>query len=340
MRENCIASKGSATFISYPVPMQLRAVVVGSGPNGLAGAIALAQAGVNVTVVEAEETIGGGMRSAELTLPGFTHDICSAVHPMAVASPFLRSLHLERRGLEWIHPDAPLAHPLDDGTAVMLERSVESTANALGPDARAYRSLFAPLVREAPSLLDSLLKPLFPPRHPLALARFGLLALRSASGLSRSRFRGERARALFAGLAAHSLLSLDAPGSASFGLVLGMTAHAWGGPVARGGSQRIADALAAELTALGGSIITGKRVMDDSDLAGTDVVMFDTSPRVLVSIAGDRLQRRYTRNLLRYRDGPGVFKVDWALSEPRERNVAEGANTRPVALVGGVNWLT
>jgi phytoene dehydrogenase-like protein len=296
--------------------MTHRAIVVGSGPNGLAGAIALAQAGLEVTILEAKETIGGGTRSAELTLPGFTHDVCSAIHPMAVGSPFFRSLGLERHGLQWIHPPAPLAHPLDDGTAVVLERSVDATAEALGADARAYRRLFGPLVEHSNELFDALLQPLIPPRHPIAVARFGLSAIRSASALSRARFRGERARALFAGIAAHSFLPLTAAGSASFGLVLATAGHAWGWPLPRGGSQRIADALAASLKNLGGSIVTGERVIDAAEFSDADTVMFDTSPRVLASIAGDWLPPRYRRRLLRYRDGPAAFKMDWALSAP------------------------
>lgn len=314
--------------------MTHRAIIVGSGPNGLAGAIALAQAGLDVTVLEAEDTIGGGTRSAELTLPGFTHDVCSAIHPMAVASPFFRSLQLERYGLEWIHPSAPVAHPLDDGSAVLLERSVDATADALGPDSHAYRELFGPLVEHSNRLFDALLQPMIPPRHPIALARFGLSAIRSASGLSCARFRGEHARALFAGIAAHSLLPLTATGSASFGLVLGIAGHAWGWPVPRGGSQRIADALAAHLKSLGGSIVTGKRVIDAGEFSGADAVMFDTSPRVLESIAADRLRPRYRRRLLRYRAGPAAFKMDWALTAPipwRAKECARGGTVH----VGG-----
>ena len=219
-------------------------LVVGSGPNGLAAGITLAAAGRPVTVLEGSDTVGGGCRSEELTLPGFVHDTCSTVHALALASPFLSNLPLEKHGLELVHPDAPLAHPLDDGSAVMLERSVEQTASGLGPDGSAYRRLLAPLVRDADKLVREILGPIRPPRHPLVLARFGPSAVRSAVGLARSQFAGERARALLAGCCAHSMLSLRSPASAAFGLVLALSAHRVGWPVARGGSQRLADALA------------------------------------------------------------------------------------------------
>jgi phytoene dehydrogenase-like protein len=305
--------------------MPRRAIVVGSGPNGLAAAITLAQAGLDVTVYEANDTIGGGMRSAALTRPGFVHDVCSAIHPMALASPFFRTLELETRGLQWIQPAAPLAHPLDDGTAVMLERSLDATADALGADSRAYRHTFAPLVDHSETLLDALLAPLFPPKHPIAMARFGLVrgALRSAEGLARGQFEGERARALFAGIAAHSLLPLDALASASFGLVLGMAGHAWGWPLPSGGSQSLANALVATLTSLGGRVETSHRVSNARELDGADVVMFDVSPRVLVDIAGETLPADYRSRLLRYRHGPAAFKLDWALSAPIPWRAAE-----------------
>ncbi|HEX2433768.1 MAG TPA: NAD(P)/FAD-dependent oxidoreductase, partial [Gaiellaceae bacterium] len=229
--------------------MSYEAVVVGSGPNGLASAVTLARAGHSALVVEAADTVGGGVRSAELTLPGFVHDLCSAVHPLAASSPFFRQLPLADHGLDLVQPPAPLAHPLDDGTAVMLERSVEDTAAALGPDAEAYRTLMAPLV-EGGDLLEPFLLGRGPvPRHPLAAARFAALGLRSAVGLA-SRFEGERARALFAGLAAHSMQDLHRMPTASFGLVLGLLGHRHGWPVVRGGSQKLADALASYLRAL------------------------------------------------------------------------------------------
>ncbi|HET7785037.1 MAG TPA: NAD(P)/FAD-dependent oxidoreductase [Myxococcales bacterium] len=290
------------------------AAVVGSGPNGLAAAIALARAGVRVRVHEAQPTLGGGTRSAALTLPGFLHDVCSAIHPLAVASPFFARLPLAEHGLEWIHPGIAVAHPLPDGTAVALHRSLEETAENLGSDARAYRRIVAPLAARFPDLLGDVLRPIARvPRHPLLTARFGARALLSASALP---FRGERARALVAGLAAHSFLPLEAPFTASFALIFAAAAHASGWPMARGGSQRIADALAASLRALGGEICTGDPI-DSLDGFGPDsAVLFDTSPATLERIAGDRLPARYRRALRAYRRGPGVFKLDYALSAP------------------------
>jgi phytoene dehydrogenase-like protein len=293
------------------------AVVVGAGPNGLAAAIALAQAGWSVLVLEARGTVGGGMRTAELTLPGFRHDVCSAVHPLAVTSPFFLSLPLARHGLAWIQPPAPLAHPLDDGTAVVLERSVEATADGLGRDGPAYRRLMEPLAERWFDLAGDLLgPPLRWPRHPRTLARFGRDAALPAALLARWLFRGERARALLAGSAAHSILPLERPGSAAFGLVLGAAGHAVGWPIARGGSQAIADALAAHLREQGGEIATGQRVASSADLPPARAVLFDVSPRHLDRIAGDRLPPAYRRALARYRHGPAAFKLDWALDGP------------------------
>jgi phytoene dehydrogenase-like protein len=311
------------------------AFVVGSGPNGLAAAIVLARAGRRVVVLEREETLGGGCRSAELTLPGFVHDSCSTVHALALGSPFLRSLPLARHGFEPAHPEAPLAHPLDDGTAVMLERSVEETARGLGPDAGAWRKLFEPLVRDADRLFRELLGPLRPPRHPLAMARFGLSGIRSARGLARSRFEGERARALLAGCSAHSMLSLRTPASAAFGLVLTMSAHAVGWPVSRGGSQRLADALAAELRSLGGEVETGRMVESLDELTdGAAPVLLDVTPRQLLHMAGERLPDGYRRRLSRYRYGPGIFKLDWALDGPIPWTAPEAARAGTVHLGG------
>jgi phytoene dehydrogenase-like protein len=293
------------------------AVVVGAGPNGLAAAITLAQAGLSVLVLEAAETIGGGTRSAELTLPGFIHDVCSAVHPLGAGSPFFRTLPLTEHGLEWIHPPAPLAHPFDDGTAAVLERSVEVTGKTLGPDAAAYRKLMAPLVADWDKLAVDLLGPLrLPPRHPLALARFGWHAIRSAHGLAERLFEDERARALFGGMAAHSMIPLDQPPTAAFGLVIGILGHAVGWPLPRGGSQHIADALACYLRSLGGEVVTGVRVQSLDELPSARAVLCDVTPRQLLRIAGQRLPTGYRRKLAGYRYGPGVFKVDWALDGP------------------------
>lgn len=293
------------------------AVVIGAGPNGLAAAVTLARAGRSVLVLEAAATVGGGTRTAELTLPGFRHDVCSAVHPLALSSAFFRDLPLDRYGLRWIEPPLPLAHPLDDGTAVVLERSVDATAAGLGRDAGAYRRLMGPLVRRWAAVTEDLLgPPPLPPRHPLALIGFGVEALLPASLLARLWFRGERARALFAGMAAHSILPLERPGSAAFGLILGMAGHAVGWPIAQGGSQAIADALAAYLRDLGGEIVTGQPVASLADLPPAGAFLFDVSPVNLLRIAGDRLPAAYRRRLARYRHGPAAFKLDWALDGP------------------------
>jgi phytoene dehydrogenase-like protein len=311
------------------------AIVVGSGPNGLAAAITLARAGRSVTVYEAHATVGGGMRSAELTLPGFVHDVCSAVQGTSIASPFFRDLDLGRFGLELIDPPAPLAHVLDGGRVAVLERSVAGTAAGLGIDRPAYRRLMAPLVRDADAVMDLVLGPIFrAPRHPLAAARFGLPALRSADSLARSRFRGDEARALLAGVGAHSMLRLERPLTASFGLVLAITAHAYGWPFVRGGTQQLADALAAELRSLGGEIVTGHPVTAISELPAARAILFDTTPRALAAIAGERLPDGYRHRLEGFRYGPGVVKLDWALSDPIPWT-AEGARRAGTVHVGG-----
>ena len=292
------------------------AIVVGSGPNGLAAAITLARAGKSVLVYEAKDTIGGGCRSAELTLPGFVHDVCSAIHPMGVGSPFFRTLPLDQFGLEWIQPPAPLAHPLDDGTAVILERSVEETASSLGQDGPAYLRLMRPFAEHWDKLAEGVLSPLRPPRHPFALAHFAYYGLRSVRGLVTHAFKGERAPALFAGISAHAMLPLEQPPSAAFALVLGALGHAVGWPVARGGSQRIADALAAYLRSLGGEIITGTEVSSLDDLPPAEHVLCDVTPRQLLRMSGDRFPATYQRQLERFRYGPGVFKLDLALDGP------------------------
>jgi phytoene dehydrogenase-like protein len=275
------------------------------------------------------------MRSAALTLPGFVHDICSAVQGTSTASPFFRDLDLGRFGLELIDPPAPLAHPLDGGRAAVLERSVTDTAAGLGTDGAAYRRLMGPLVRDADKVMDLVLAPILRiPRHPLAAARFGLPALRSAVGLAGGRFRGDEARALLTGVSAHSMLRLDRPLTASFGLVLAITAHAYGWPVVRGGTQRLADALAAELRSLGGEIVMNHPVASLADLPAARAILFDTSPRALVRIAGDRLPDRYRRRLEGFRYGPGIVKLDWALTDPIPW-AAEGPRRAGTVHVGG-----
>jgi len=311
------------------------AIIVGAGPNGLAAAITLARAGKSVLVIEASPTVGGGTRTAELTLPGFRHDICSAVHPLAASSSFFLSLPLDRYGLHWIEPPVPLAHPLDDGTAIVLERTVETTAAGLGRDAGAYRRLIAPLVARWVDVVEDLLGPLpLPPRHPVAMAWFGLEALLPAALLARLWFRGERARALFAGMAAHSILPLETPGSAAFGLILAMAGHAVGWPVARGGSQAIAGAMAAYLVELGGEIITGQSVTSLAELPPARDLLFDVSPINLLRIAGERLPPSYRRKLARYRHGPAAFKLDWALDGPIPWRATECSRAGTVHLGG------
>ena len=295
------------------------AVVIGSGPNGLAAAITIARTGRSVLVLEAKETIGGGCRSSELTLPGFIHDSCSAVHPAALASAFFRALPLERYGLEWVHPDIPLAHPLDNGQAVLLERSLDDTGESLGQDAVAYKQLMRPLVENWETILGAFHGPLRPQAilaHPFKLAHFGLPALRGANGLARSQFKGTAARAIFAGVSGHSMLPLDTPGTAAAGLLLMLMAHAVGWPFPRGGSQKIVEALAAYLRDLGGEIVTGVEVKSLDALPSSGVVLCDITPRQLLRIAGTRLSGLYKRQLQHYRYGMGVCKLDLALDGP------------------------
>ncbi len=310
------------------------AVVVGSGPNGLAAAVELARNGRSVVVLEAEDTIGGATRSAELTLPGYVHDLGSAIHPLGYASPFFSTLPLEKHGLEWVHPPAPLAHPFDDGTAAVLERSFEETGATLGPDAAAYEKLFKPLARDWRRIIDTILGPPRPPRHPIALARFGLNAARSARGLAGSVFEGEKARALLAGNAAHSFLPMEQMPSAAFGLVLATLGHAVGWPFPKGGSQKIADALVSYLRSLGGEVYSGFRVSSVDQVPRTRTVLFDVTARQLLDIAGEHFTGLYRRALKRYRYGPGVFKVDFALDGPIPW-AAEGCERAGTVHVGG-----
>jgi phytoene dehydrogenase-like protein len=289
------------------------AVVVGSGPNGLAAAIALAQQGASVLVLEGRDEIGGGTRTSELTLPGFRHDVCSGCHPLAILSPFLRRLPLERHGLRWLQPPASIAHPLDDQPAVVLRRSLADTARGLGADANAYSRLVAPFLDEPHALLEGVLGPLRIPRHPLRMLRFGLHAVRSATELARGRFQGDRARALFAGCAAHSILPLERALTAAIGLLFCVTGHVEDWPVVRGGSAAISRAMAGVLASLGGRIETGHWVQSPADLPPARVYLFDTSPAQLAVLAERALPSGYLRRLRRYRYGPGVFKLDWAL---------------------------
>ena len=296
----------------------LDAIVVGSGPNGLAAAITLARAGLRVRVYEAADTPGGGTRSAELTLPGFTHDVCATVVATALVSPFFEGVDLARYGVEYAHPEVPAAHALDD-RAVLLSRDVDVTADGLGRDGNAYRRLLGPLVREAAAgrLMPGILGPLLrAPRHPLAMARFGIPAIASTTALAGIAFREAPARALLAGLSAHSMVPLRQPLTASFGLVLAIAAHLVGWPMVRGGTQRFADALVEELRSLGGDVVTGRRVVSLDELPPVRATLLDLSPQGAASIAGDRLPQRYRRALERFRYGPGVCKVDWALSDP------------------------
>jgi len=299
-----------------PSRLEYDAVVVGSGPNGLAAAITIAQAGRSVIVLEAKNTIGGGTRTEELTLPGFSHDVCSAIHPLALMSPFFSSLDLRPRGLEWIQPSVPLAHPLDHEPAVLLERSLESTAMGLGMDADGYRRLIGPAVRDWDKIVPELLKPLGIPRNLFPLLRFGPRAMRTAVDLARSWFKGVRAQAVFAGNSAHAIFPLQHLSSAGFGLMLSMAAHAVGWPIARGGSQAIADALASHLISVGGEIQVGSPVSSMADLPRARAILFDITPRQLAEIDGADFPSNYMDRLRRHRYGSGVFKVDWALSGP------------------------
>jgi phytoene dehydrogenase-like protein len=309
--------------------------VVGSGPNGLAAAITLARAGLSVVVREGAAEVGGGVRSAELTLPGFVHDVCSAIHPLVPGSPFLSTLPLADHGLELVESPAVLAHPLDDGTAVVLERRVEATAAGLGEDEASYRRLLGPLVRGWADLEDAFLGPLATvPRHPLALARFAAHGLRSAEGLARSAFAGERARALIAGCAAHSMLPLGRRPSAGFGLVLMMAGHRFGWPFPRGGAQRIADTLVSILASHGGKVETGTPVESLADAGLPRLALCDVGPRALGRLAGERLPASYRRRLARFRYGPGAFKVDFALDAPVPWTAPDCARAATVHLGG------
>jgi phytoene dehydrogenase-like protein len=292
------------------------AVVVGAGPNGLAAAITLSRRFNAVLLLEAAETIGGGVRSAALTLPGFIHDVCSTVQPLSLTSPFFQQLDLPQYGLEWIQPEIPLAHPFEDGSALFLHRSLEITADALGPDGQAYRMLLQPFVDHEQKLLADILQPLHFPDNPLLMTRFAFHALRSLRNLVETQFQGNRTRALFAGLAAHATIPLEQTATAAFGMILATLAHTVGWPVIKGGSQKLADALADCFQNSGGEIITCQHIASAADLPKAASYFFDVTPRQLINISGLGLSDGYCKRLARFRYGPGVCKMDWALKEP------------------------
>ena len=314
-------------------PESYDAVVVGSGPNGLAAGVTLAQKGLSVVIFEARGNVGGGTQTAEITLPGFRHDLFSAIHPLAVTSPFLRTLPLAQYGLEWVHPEAPLAHPLDDGTAVLLDRSVDVTVETLGKDGPSYRNLIGPLVSHWNELAVDLLRPLGLPHHPMVFFRFAFPAIRSVKGLAHSRFDGKRARALFAGLGAHSILPLEEAGSAAVGLVVCASAHAVGWPMAKGGSQCIAYAMSEYFKSLGGRIVTSRPIGSVDELPRAQAILLDVTPRQILSMA-PLLPAGYRRRLERYAYGPGAFKVDWALDGPIPWKAAECQRAATIHLGG------
>lgn len=310
------------------------AIVVGSGPNGLAAALTLARAGLTVDVYEGSPTLGGGCRTEELTLPGFRHDVCSAVHPLVAASPFFQGTDLAGRGVRLCFPTIAFAHPLDGGRAAAVCGSVEQTAETLGVDADHYRRLLAPLVRSAGSIVPATLRPLRSvPSHPIAMARFGLAGLRPMTHLA-ERFSSDEAKGLLAGVAAHSMLPLNAPLSAAYGLLLTTMAHSVGWPVVEGGSARIVDALVAELESLGGQVIAGRWVDSLDTLPSAKATLLDVTPRQLLAIAGNRLSPRSRRALERFVYGPGVCKVDWALSGPVPWTAAACRETATVHIGG------
>jgi phytoene dehydrogenase-like protein len=293
------------------------AVIIGSGPNGLSAAVHLARQGLSVLVLEARATIGGGTRSAELTLPGFIHDICAAILPLSLNSPFFSSLPLAEFGVDWVHSPIPLAHPMDIGRTVMVYRSLRETARSLGADESAYLSLYEPILANWDHIQQDIFGPIpIPPRHPITAARFGVKALQSARALAHSSFSEEPARAIFAGMAAHSIMPLETPATAAFGLVTNLLAHIVGWPMVKGGTQNLANALAAYFVSLSGEIVTNCPIQSIHDLPPARAILFDTAPHNMVKIAGDRLPKRYQRQVEHYRYGPGVFKMDFALDGP------------------------
>jgi phytoene dehydrogenase-like protein len=310
------------------------AVVVGSGPNGLAAGVTLAQAGHTVLLFEANQTVGGGLRSADLTHNGCIHDICSAAHPLGIASPFFRSLDLGKYGLQWIHSPAPLAHPLDGGTAVLLERSLDETIKNLGQDGRNYDKLMRPLVEHWDRLLPEILGPLHFPQHPLAFGRFGFAGGQSAVYTIFKNFRSREAKALFAGIAAHAKMPLDKPGTAAFGLLLGAAGHTGGWPIVKGGSQNIAAALTKYFIQLGGEVKTGEEIHSLNELPEAKAVLLDITLKQLANIAGNQLPDNLRQKLVQHKYGPGVFKMDWVLDGPVPWQAAECLRAATVHIGG------
>ena len=313
------------------------AVVVGSGPNGLASALTLARFGLSVIFFEAQNSLGGGTRSAELTLPGFLHDICSAIYPFSVSSPFFVGLKLAADELARVYSPAALAHPFDDGSAAVVEKSLENTAARLGDDRNAYVRLFRPFVENFPILTGDLLAPLHIPSHPLILARFGYYATRSACGLARKIFEGVHARSLFAGVGAHSMMPLDKSPTAAFGLVLQAAAHADGWPLIKGGSVNIARTIEKRLRSHGVEIVTSRPIGSLGELPSAKAVLFDVTPRQLLKIVGDKFPERYRKRLERYRYGPGVFKMDWALGGPIPFKAPECSQAATIHIGGTID---
>ncbi|MGA9883742.1 MAG: NAD(P)/FAD-dependent oxidoreductase [Candidatus Acidiferrales bacterium] len=312
------------------------ATVIGSGPNGLAAAITMAQAGYRVVVYEAEDSIGGGTRSDSLTLPGFVHDVCSAVHPMAASSQFFRRINLEAFGLRWVYPEAEVAHPFDDGAAILITRSLSETSAQFATDGPNVRRLFQPLVERWDDLSCDILRPARVPRHPLLVARFGRDAVFPAASVAVRKFETQKARAVFAGLAAHSMMPLNAWGSATFGMLLWTTCHAVGWPIAAGGSQSIANALALCLKRLGGNIVTNARIKSLTDLPESAVVICDVTPRQFLQIGGQQISGSERLKLQNYKYGPGAFKIDWALDGPIPWNAPACSNAGTVHLGGSL----
>ena len=292
------------------------AIIIGSGPNGLSSAITIAREGFSVLVIEGAKVIGGGVRSDFITVPDFRHDICSAFYPLAISSPFFKSLDLESYGLEWIQPTAPVGHPLNNGESVILKRSVNETADGLEIDNTSYKNLFNPLIKNWPYLIEDILGPLRFPKHPFKTARFGLLGARSALGLVKSKFKSERTKSLFVGIAAHATQPLNSPFTAGIGLTLNAAGHYSGWPIAKFGSQSISDALEKCLLEYGGKIETGNFISSLSELPKSKIILCDITPKQLVAIAGDNLNKNYIKSMNRFRYGSGVFKIDWALNEP------------------------